>query len=1027
MKEVIFMQKAGRIMKLVVPCVVALAIIISLFVANAYTNKYASLISVYFNAETQKIIKDENESSDYYTSDFSDEDEMKAHLEEVGAKIEEEGAVLLENNGALPLDKNLSITLLGQDSVDSVYGGGGAGSVDTSKAVSIYTALENVGYSINPVVKEFYEQGAGSSYRKTVIDAYGDGEFAVNEVPQNVYTDKVKASFKDYNDAAIVMIGRSGGESADLTRGELASGYKYLELDNNEQDLIKMASENFDKVIVLLNTQNPVELGSLKDLDVDAVAWVGALGETGANGLAALIDGDASFSGRLVDTYAYDSMSAPAMANFGSYTISNSEEMWGTNYIVYSEGIYVGYKYYETRYEDVVLGNEDAANYDYASTVQYPFGYGTSYTVFDYGNFSVNETEDTFEISVDVTNTGDRAGKEVVQIYMQSPYTDYDKENGIEKSAVDLVGYAKTSELAAGDKETVVISVDKSSMKSYDEYGAGTYIVDAGDYYFAAGTNSHDALNNILAAKGYTTANGMDYDGNAELVYNKNVETMDSTTYAVTKATGEVVTNQFTDGNIKTFDDTFKYLSRSDWAGTWPATYADGKWTAPQELVDGEAIKVIEDTVTEAPVTGTVDEELGKLSVAMLRDTDYDDPMWDKLIQQMSVDEIDNLVRVGGYGTVGVDSIQLPATVDKDGTAGISSTLVGGENGTAFPPEIVLASTWNNELAEEFGKCIGEDSISLKVAGWYAPAMNIHRTPYSGRNFEYYSEDGFISGLMGAATVAGAQSKGAMVTIKHFALNDQETNRMGVNIFANEQAIREIYLKAFEAAVTDADAHGVMASMNRIGNTWTGGHVGLMTNVLRNEWGYQGFVITDQASYSVFAYEDLREGLAAGTSMWLNSDAELWKLSNADMNNTVVTNMQRAVKDIVFAISRSNAMNGLSAGSKIVAITPWWKYALYALFVIIGLIVLIPVVLAAMNFKNGENKKRRITTFVMNIVFTVLLFGAGFSLILVTKNDSDLSAEFMPVGIAIGIIGLVLFTLVIVVDQLTKEERLPKD
>jgi len=1015
------MQRIGKVMRLIVSCLVALAVIVSLFIANAYTNKYSSLISVYFNAETQKIIEAEDESSDYFTSDYADENEMKEHMESVGAQIEEEGAVLLENNGALPLDKNLSITLLGQDSVDSVYGGGGAGSVDTTKAVSIYTALENAGYTLNPVAKDFYENGAGATYRKTVIDAYGQGEFAVNEVPQSAYTADVKNSFADYNDAAIVMIGRSGGESADLTTGELSSGYKYLELDNNELDLIKMATESFDKVIVLLNTQNPVELGGLEGLDVDAVAWIGALGETGANGLAALLDGDASFSGRLVDTYAYDSMSAPAMANFGSYNITNSEEMMGTNYMVYAEGIYVGYKYYETRYEDVVLGNEAASNYDYASTVQYPFGYGLSYTTFEYSNYSVDETDNTFEISVDVTNTGDTAGKEVVQVYMQNPYTDYDKENNIEKSAVDLVGFAKTDDIAAGDTETVSISVDKSSMKTYDEYGYGTYIVDAGDYYFTAAKDSHDALNNILAAKGYTVANGMDYDGNAELVFNKNVAELDSTTYATTE-TGATVSNQFTDGDIRTFDDSFRYLSRADWSGTWPTTYSDGSWDAPEDFVAGEAIKEIDDTVTEEPVTGTIDEEYGKLNVAMLRETDYDDPLWDTLIQQMSVDEIDNLVRVGGYGTVGIDSIQLPATVDKDGTAGISSTLVGGENGTAYPPEIVLASTWNKDLAEEFGKCIGEDSIALSVAGWYAPAMNIHRTPYSGRNFEYYSEDGYISGEMGAATVLGAQSKGAMVTIKHFALNDQETNRMGINVFANEQAIREVYLKAFEAAVTEADAHGVMASMNRIGNTWTGGHVGLMTNVLRNEWGFEGFVITDQASYSVFAYEDLREGLAAGTDIWLNSDAELWKLGKADMNNTVITNMQKAAKNIVFAISRSNAMNGLSAGSKIVAITPWWKYPLYVLYVILTALALIPVVFSALNLKNGDNKKRRITSFVMDLVFSILLLGTGLSLILVTSNDSDLSAEFMPVGITIGVIGLALAVINVVITKIYGEK-----
>ena len=1016
------MKKGNLVIKTLLSCIVAVAIVASLFVANTYTAKYSSLISVYFGATTQEIVSVEGEDSDYYTSDFDDATEMKAHLEEVGTQIEEEGSVLLENNGTLPLAKNLSITVLGQDSVDLVYGGGGAGSVDTTTAIDLYTALEDAGYSLNPTVKDFYENGAGASYRKTVIDAYGTGEFAVNEVPASEYTSDVIDSFADYNDAAIVVIGRSGGESADLTSDVLASGYYYLQLDDDEQALISMAVENFDNVIVLLNTQNPVEVGSLTEMGVDSVLWIGAIGETGAYGVASILDGDVSPSGRLVDTYAYDSHSAPSMANFGSYTITNSEEMWGTNYMVYAEGIYVGYKYYETRYEDVVLGNEDSANYDYTTSVQYPFGYGLSYTSFEYSNYSVEETDTTYVISVDVTNVGDYSGKEVVEIYMQSPYTDYDKENAIEKASVELVGYGKTSTLAAGETETVTVSVDKDNMKTYDEYGFGTYIVDAGDYYFAVGTDSHDALNNILAAKGYTTSDGMDYDGNASLVYSTNVAELDSTTYATSQSTGVTISNQFTDVDIKTYDESFTYLSRSDWTGTWPTTYADGAWNAPDEIVNGEAILTVEDTVTEEPVTGTIDEEVGELNVAMLMDVDYDDPLWDTLISQMTVDELDTLVRVGGYGTTAVESIQLPATTEKDGTAGISSTLVGGENGTAYPPEIVLASTWNQDLAEEFGECIGEDSIALGVSGWYAPAMNIHRSPYSGRNFEYYSEDSFLSGVMGAATVAGAQSKGVMVTIKHFALNDQETNRMGVNIFANEQSIREIYLKAFESAVEDSDAHGVMASMNRIGTTWTGGHYGLMTEVLRNEWGFEGFVITDQASYSVFSYEDLQEGLAAGTNLWLNTDAELWKLDDSAMTNTIISLMQQSAKDIVFAISRSNAMNGLAAGSKIVAVTPWWQYALYVVYAVLTIIALIPVILCLINLLKRDSKKRRIVGLVIDSVLSVLLFGAGLALILVTSADSDLSAEFMPVGITLGCIGLVIFVLNLVINKLLSKD-----
>lgn len=1004
-----------HILRCVMAGAVAITMIVCIFVANFYTTKYASLISVYLNADTQKIVNENGDEDENYTSDFDSKEKMKKHLQQVGADIESEGAVLLENHGGLPMAKDSAITLLGQDSIDLVYGGGGAGSVDVSKAVDLYTALDQAGFKTNDVVKEFYESGAGANYRKTVVDSYGKGEFAVNEVPQTEYTDEVKDSFKDYNDAAVVVIGRSGGESADLTRDTLSTGARYLQLDQNEIDLIQMAQENFDKVIVLLNTQNPLELGTLDEMNVDAVAWIGALGETGARGLVDLLDGDTSFSGRLVDTYAYDSQSAPAMANFGSYSLSNSDTMFGNSYMVYGEGIYVGYKYYETRYEDVVLGNENGANYNYDEVVQYPFGYGLSYTKFTYDSYSVDEDDDTFEISVDVENTGKVAGKDVVQVYMQSPYTNYDKENQIEKASVELVGFAKTETLEPGEQEEVKISIPKSEMKAYDAYGTGSYILDAGDYYFAVGENAHDALNNILASKGYTSANGMDADGNTEFVYKTTVSDLDTETYTTAQKTGNKITNQFTDGDIKTYDSNFTYLSRSNWSGTWPTTYQNGNWEAPEALINGEAIKTVDATVEEDPVVSTENDKTGKLTVAMMKDVDYDDPLWDTLIQQMSVEELDNLVRVGGYGTVGVDSIQLPATTDKDGTAGISSTLVGGENGTAFPPEIVIASTFNKQLAEEFGKCIGEDSIDLGVAGWYAPAMNIHRTPYSGRNFEYYSEDGFLSGEMGASTVEGAQSKGAMVTIKHFALNDQETNRMGVNIFANEQSIRDLYLKAFEPAVESADAHGVMASMNRIGNTWTGGHKGLMTNVLRNEWGFEGFVVTDQASYASFAYEDLREGLDAGTDLWLNSDAELWKLSEGDMNSTVITNMQKAAKHIVFAISRSNAMNGLSEGAKIVQITPWWQYALYVGYFLLLLLALAPLAIMIFSYVKVEKKKWVITAYILDSIHSVVVLIGGIVMIIATQHDDDLGAEFVPLGQKFVVVGiaLILFTAIV--------------
>jgi len=948
--------------KALVVYVLCAAIVIGLIIGNNYALKFQNLISVHFNQSTQKIVSTEGEASDYYTSDYTTAEDRTAHLQEVGTQIEEEGIVLLKDeNNALPLATGAKITVFGQDSVDPVYGGGGAGSVDTTKAVNLKIALTNAGYQLNSVLWDFYETGAGSTYRKTTPDVYGQGAFAVNEVPANVYTDEVKASYADYSDAAIVVIGRSGGESSDLSSAPLDTGYTYLQLDDNEKAMLQTACDNFDKVIVVLNTQNALELGFLNDYNVDACIWIGALGETGANAVGEALTGTINPSGALVDTYAYDSLSAPSIANSGYYTIGNSTVDFGNGYMVYAEGIYVGYRYYETRYEDVVLGNETKANYDYSSTVQYPFGYGLSYTDFSWSGYSVKETENSYEVSVTVTNTGDVAGKDVVQIYMQSPYTDYDKQNSIEKSSVELVGLGKTASIEPGQNEVVTVSVPKEEMKTYDAKGYGTYIVDAGDYYFTAGTNAHDALNNVLAAKGKTTADGMDYDGNTTLTNKVTVGTLDATTYAVSQATGNTITNQFDATDISYYDSGFKYLTRSDWAGTWPATYAAGNLTASDEMLGGLAISSSDDGNTETPVTGATSEEFGKLNAATLLGTDYHDSLWDTLIKQMSVTDLDTLVRIGGYATSGIESTLLPATVDKDGPAGISGTLVGGDSGTSYPPEVVIASTWNLDLAQEFGKCIGEDSLALGVTVWYAPACNIHRSPYSGRNFEYYSEDGFLSGKMAAGTVSGAQSKGTIVTVKHFALNDQETNRMGGAMFANEQSVREIYLQPFEIAVREGNAHGMMASMNRLGTRWTGGHYGLMTATLRDEWGFEGMVVTDQASYSVFAYEDLREGIEAGTDLWLNTDATLWTLTDDQMTPAVVTNLQRAAKNVTYAVANSNAMNGMSKTSKVVAITPLWKKGLYAADAVAGVLVLLAagtVTVKLFKKKNNKNKVR---------------------------------------------------------------------
>ncbi len=914
--------------------VLCAALIVGMLVGNYFTDAYRELITVYLSG------------SGTVTT---------AESEALCLEIEEEGLVLLQNrDGALPLKSGAAVSVFGQDSVDFVYGGAGSGSVDTSKAATLKQALEKSGFQVNQALWDFYLTGPGKDYRKSVPDETGRGDFAVNEVPVSAYTQSVKDSFAQYHDAAIVCIGRSGGESSDIPTQPLASGYRYLELDQDELELLAMACGSFDTVVLVLNSNNTLELGFLEDpayANVKACLWCGGVGQEGIYAIGKALAGTVNPSGRLVDTYAYDSLSAPSATNLGDYSITNSTITNGGKYLVYAEGIYVGYRYYETRYEDGVLDQGNAGDYDYGSAVQFPFGHGLSYTQFQWSDYQVKEASDGFEASVTVTNTGDRAGKDVVQIYMQSPYTDYDRANGVEKSAVELVGFAKTGLLEPGKSETVTISVPKEVMKTYDASGAGTYILDAGDYYFAAGHDAHHGLNNILAAKGFTAADGMDADGDAAMAWKTTVDVQDSTTYAVSLATGKAVSNQFQDTDIRYYDGGFRYLSRSDWAGTWPETYQGGSWQAPGTLLKDLEWK------RGVDVVGTGSEPMPTFEAKMERrasdlvGTDYSDPAWQELAEQLTPDQAMRLVRLGGYATVQVDGIGLPATQDKDGPSGISGTLVGGQSAMAYPVEVVMASTWNTELIHRLGLSVGEDSIATGVAGWYAPGVNIHRSPYSGRNFEYYSEDGFLSGQISAAEVRGAREKGVITYMKHFALNDQETNRYGVAVFANEQAIREVFLKGFEYTVTQGNTNAAMASMNRLGATWSGAHKGLMTHVLRDEWGFEGAVITDQASVPAMFYQDIISGLSAGTDLWLNTNKNYWLLdaykemdgSTADWtdNAAVMASVQRSAKNVIYAVATSNAMEDASKASMPAA----WEIALIIANIVIfgGAFILIVI------------------------------------------------------------------------------------
>lgn len=908
-------------------------------------NNYKNMVSMFLSQTT--FTAEGGSNPQYFTSDYDTADAVDKAATELSVQIEREGIVLMKNeNDALPLDKGSKISLLGQCSVDLVYGGAGAGSIDTSQVEDLKTVLEKNEFQVNETLWKFYTEGAGAAYRKAVPDIMGQGGFSVNEVPMDVYSEEALASMKEYSDAAVIVVGRSGSESVDLTPD-------YLEFSAEEVELIKYACDNFETVVLMLNVTNPMNLSALNEYDIDACLWVGATGQEGAVAIGEVLNGTVSPSGNTVDTWSYKPTEAPSAVNLGDYTITNSEVVSGNKYLVYAEGIYVGYRYYETRYEDVVLGNESVDNYNYDTQVQFPFGYGLSYTTFEWSDYTVTENADNFTVSIKVTNTGNVPGKETVQIYIQKPYTEYDKANQLEKASVELVGYEKTETLESGASEVVEVVVPKELMKSYDTYGYGTYIVEAGNYYLAAGENAHDALNNILAAKGAAV------EGVATLAHLYVQNELDTTTYAVAD-TGNAIENQMEDVDIKAYDTEFKYLSRSDWTGTWPTVYANGQWAAPEELLKALEIIITENPDAKMPEFDVISEEYGELKLADMIGLDYDDPKWEAFLNQLDKNELYQYISHAGYGTTAIEDEGVPGVVHKDGPAGISSTLAGGNiNCMGYPPAVVLASTWNVELAEARGKLVGEDSLSSKVTVWYAPAMNIHRTAMSGRNFEYYSEDGFLSGVMGAAETENFQKKGGIVTIKHFAINDQETNRIGGSMFCNEQSAREVYLLPFQMCVENGNATGIMSSMNRVGGRWIGGHEGIMTNMLRGEWGYNGFVITDQTSFASFNYCDIREGLAAGNDIWLCTGQDMWQLSDEELTATVMTNARQAIHRYLYAVANSNAMNGVDRDTVVKNVLAGWQIALYVIAAVI-LVLDVFAFKAVRRLWTGMNKAQRL-------------------------------------------------------------------
>ena len=914
-------------------------LLIVVLVGNYFAMKYTTIITRSLGHTTTKVTTTGDGSGDneYFKSDYSSHEELVDHETEFSKQLVAEGIVLMRNqDNVLPLESGKKISLFGIGSAKFVYSGLGSGAIDTSKTTSLKDALEAEGFQVNPDLYSVYEKS--------------EARVGKEEDP-STYLDSVADSVKEYNDAAIVVISRNGAEAQDLTEDQLS-------LSDAEMSLVKYANDNFDDVIVMLNTANAIEMGwsdSQYFPNIKACMWVGYPGQEGITSIAKALTGEVNPSGRLVDTYAYDAMSAPAtqIFEYGEWTNTNNEENGPKNaYTVYGESIYIGYRYYETRYEDTVLGQGNASTadseYDYTKQVQYPFGYGISYTQFDYSDFSLTENGDNFTAQVTVTNSGDVAGKDVVEVYFQSPYTDYDRENRVEKSAVELCGFEKTGELAPGESETVSIDISKETLRAYDYTNAKTYIVDDGTYYFAIGDDCHQALNNILAAKGYTTADGMDADGDDSLVGTYEQKEFDNTTYAKDAATGNEITNQFDYGNIQTYDDSYVYLTRNDWTGTWPTIYGEpnekGRYNAEatEEFVQLSQNNIYQDDPNaEMPTTNSGDN----INLITMRGKDYDDEGWDAILDCLTVDEMVEMVRLGGWQTMAIDSISKPMSSDQDGPAGISGELIMSDvDCMGYPNQELLAATWNKDLALEFGKCIGEDGLSVNVQGWYAPGAGTHRTPLGGRNFEYYSEDTYLAGSMCANEVAGAQSKGMYCYLKHLVLNDQEQRRYGISTFTTEQALRELYLTPFEMAVKDADCHGMMAAFNGIGGIWCGASKELITNVLGNEWGFHGIIVTDYASAND-GYMFIDAGLQAGTDLWLNTDSEVYKMGDVSDNATLVTALRNASHDILYTVVNSSAMNGIDENVVVKKVLPLWQYWLIAFDIAMAVIIIGGVIL----------------------------------------------------------------------------------
>lgn len=862
-------------------------------------------------------------------------------------EMAEEGIVLEQNDdGLLPLAAGKKLNVFGWGSVSPVYGGTGSGALSDAMAkVDLLTGLTDAGLELNTEISDFYTVYC----EERPALGYGEHFWTLPEPTADSYTDELISNAKAFSDTAMIVISRIGGEFADLptdmavTRQEgslehyedntdayqdFPDGTHYLSLSQTEKDMVDLVCSNFDNVILVYNSANTLELGFVDDYaQIKSVIWCPGPGQTGFEALGEIVTGAVNPSAKATDTFVYDLTKAPWFNNFGTFTYTNADEFsyentgtftYGTttpHFVNYVDGIYVGYKFYETAAADGVI--------NYEEYVQYPFGHGLSYTTFEQKMGDIKTGSDgSISFDVTVTNTGNVAGKDVVEVFYNPPYTN----GGIEKSAANLVAFDKTQLLEPGASETVTITFNQDDMASFDTYGNGCYVLEQGDYIISINADSHT----VLDSRTYTVA--------SDIVYNESNPRNGDEQAAVTSFT-------FAEGDAS-------FLSRADGFKNLSEVTA-----APTDFTMSDEIKATfyntgnwnhEDFNNAQDVMPTTGANNG-VKLEELRGLDFDDEKWETLLDELTVEDMEKMIALGGYGTLSINHIGKSATNDNDGPANITNNFTGGAS-IGFPSEVIIASTWNQELVERFGESIGTMADELDVSGWYAPGMDSHRSAFDGRNFEYYSEDGVLAGMIGAAAVRGAQSKGLYAYMKHFVLNDQQQAQAEMLCtWVSEQALREVFLKPFEIAVKEADCHAVMAAWNYIGNRWCGACDTLMTTVLRDEWGFTGLAISD--GYHYWGYMDADQAIRAGTDLMLkNYDVPTNHVTDTT-SATGVLAMRRASKDILYTVvnSREYAPENLDTGML------KWQKILLAVNVITGLLV---VILGALSVRTYLRKKK---------------------------------------------------------------------